>query len=355
MADESAQEKTEEATPHRMRKALDDGQVAKSMELSSVAIVGFGFMTLFALGPMISDQMMSYMKHTFTNAPSMSVSAGSFVVILRDAMATFFMALGPFLLSMVVIGTLINISQVGIRFTTKPLEPKFDKLDPVAGLKRMFSVKVVVEYFRDIVKVLLVSYVAYTIIISDVMSFFELMDSSTERFAEQFGSLAVWLALKIAAALLALAVFDYAFQRQQHKKKMRMTKQEIKEESKDTDGNPALKAKIRQMQREMTRKRMMQDVPSADVVITNPTHFAIALKYDKDSMDAPTVVAKGQRIIAQRIKEIAREAGVPVIENKPLARSLFKVCEVGATIPEKLYKAVAEVLAYVYQLKGKSI
>ncbi len=355
MAKDDAQEKTEEATAHRMRKALEDGQVAKSMELSSVAVIALSFMTLYALGPMIAERTMAFMTHTFVAAPTMSINHGSFVTLFRDSLVSFFIAIGPFMLALVVIGTLINVSQVGIRFTTKPLEPKFDKLDPIAGLKRVFSSKTLVEYFRDIIKVLLISYVAYTIIVSDVMSFFELMDSPAEHFAAQFGTLAVWLALKLAASLLTLAVFDFAFQRYQHKKKMRMSKQEIKEESKDTDGNPVLKSRIRQVQREMARKRMMQDVPTADVVITNPTHYAIALKYDKSSMEAPTVIAKGQRLVAQRIKEIAREAGVPVIENKPLARSLFKVCEIGATIPAKLYKAVAEVLAYVYQLKGKEI
>ncbi len=355
MSKDEAQEKTEEATPHRIRKSREDGQVAKSMELSSVAIVGLGFLTMFALGPMVIDQMKELMTHTFTTAPSVHLNAGSFVLVLRDTVVTFFVTIGPFMLSMVVIGTLINISQVGIRFTTKPLEPKFDKLDPIAGFKRVFSSKVVVEYIRDIVKVLLVGYVAYVIITDDVMDFFELMDSPTERFAQQFGSLALLLALKIAASLLTLAVFDFAFQRFQHKKKLRMTKQEIRDESKDTDGNPVLKGRIRQAQRDLARKRMMQDVPTADVVITNPTHFAIALKYDKSSMEAPTVVAKGQRLIAQRIKELARESGVPVIENKPLARTLFKVCEIGATIPAKLYKAVAEILAHVYQLKGKEV
>jgi flagellar biosynthesis protein FlhB len=355
MAKDEAQEKTEEATPHRMRKSRDDGQVAKSMELSSVAIVGLGFMSMIALGPMVVDKMKEFMTHTFVTAPSTSVTAGSFVTIFRDSVVSFFLTIGPFMLSMIVIGVLINISQVGVRFTTKPLEPKLDKLDPIAGLKRVFSGKVVVEYLRDVVKVLLVAYVAYVIITDDVMNFFELMDSPTERFAQQFGSLALLLALKIVASLLTLAVFDFAFQRFQHKKKMRMTKQEVRDESKDTDGNPVLKGRIRQAQRELAQRRMMQDVQTADVVVTNPTHYAVALKYDKTSMEAPTVVAKGQRLIAQRIKEIAREAGVPVIENKPLARSLFKVCEIGAPIPAKLYKAVAEVLAHVYQLKGKEV
>jgi len=355
MAEESSQEKTEEATAHRLKKALDDGQVAKSMELSSVAIVGLGFMAMIALGPFVVDKSKEFMTHTFTMAPTTSLNVGAFVTVFRDSLVSFFLTIGPFMLAMVVIGVLINISQVGVRFTTKPMEPKFDKLDPIAGFKRVFSGKMAVEYLRDIIKVLLVSYLAYIIISHDVMDFFELMDSPTERFASQFGSLALLLALKVAAGLMVLAIFDFAFQRYEHKKKLRMTKQEIKEESKDTDGNPVLKGRIRQAQREMARKRMMQDVPTADVVVTNPTHFAVALKYDKSSMEAPTVVAKGQRLIAQRIKELAREHGVPVIENKPLARSLFKVCEIGSTIPAKLYKAVAEVLAYVYQLKGKDI
>lgn len=355
MAEDSSQEKTEQATPHRLRKALEDGQVAKSMELSSVAIVGLGVVAMMALGPLVVNRSKAFMTHTFSMAPTVSLSGGSFVGLFRDSLVSFFLTIGPFMLAMMVIGVLINISQVGVRFTTKPLEPKFDKLDPIAGFKRVFSGKLAVEYARDVIKVLLVSYLAYVIISHDVMKLFDLMDSSTERFANQYGSLALLLALKVAGGLLVLAMFDFAFQRYEHKKKLRMTKQEVKDESKDTEGNPLLKGRIRQAQKDMARKRMMQDVPTADVVVTNPTHYAVALKYDKETMDAPTVVAKGQRLIAQKIKELARKHGVPVIENKPLARSLFKVCDVGSMIPAKLYKAVAEVLAYVYQLKGKEI
>lgn len=277
------------------------------------------------------------------------------VTLFRDSIASFFITVGPFLAAMVVIGLFVNIAQVGFRFSTKPLEPKFEKLNVFEGAKRFFKAKIFFEFTRDCFKVLLVSYLGFLFISQDVNDFFLLVDSSTQQFANQFGILALLLAMKISGALLLLAILDFAFQRHTYKKDMRMTKQEVKEESKDTDGNPQMKSRIRQVQREMSQRRMMQDVKAADVIITNPTHISVALKYDKDEMAAPQVVAKGQRLIALRIREIAKEHGIPLVENKPLARSLFKLCDIGSIVPAKLFKAVAEILAHVYQLKGKSI
>ena len=353
MSKDTAQEKTEQATPHRLQKALEEGKVFKSQELSSVGVLSLGFLALYTLGPMVVTHTTDFMRHILSQAPLMSLSQSSIVGVFRDGLANFFLTIGPFLVVMVVIGALVNVAQVGFRFSAKPLEPKFDKLDLVEGFKRFFKSKILIDSARDMIKIIVVCLLGYWIIADDVPGFVQLMDTSTEQFARQFGVLSLLLAMKISGALLVLAIFDYAHQRYQYHKDMRMTKQEIKEESKDTLGNPLLKSRIRQAQMEMSRQRMMQDVPTADVVVTNPTHFAVALKYDRETMDAPLVVAKGQRLIAQKIKEIAREAGVPIVENKPLARSLFKLCDIGSTVPAKLYKAVAEVLAYVYQLKGE--
>ncbi|MFQ5607822.1 MAG: flagellar biosynthesis protein FlhB [Candidatus Zixiibacteriota bacterium] len=350
---DSAQEKTEQATPNRLRKALEEGKVSKSQELSSVAVMGLGFLALYAMGPLIVHETTNVMRHVFSQAPLMSLGPASFTVFFRDNVASFFITVGPFLLVMVLIGALINVSQVGFRFSAKPLEPKFEKLNPFEGLKRLFKPKTLVEFARDSIKVLLVLFLGYTIIASDAPNFLELVDSSTYDFAREFGLLALLLVMKIAGVMLILAIFDFAYQRYDYKKELRMSKQEVKEESKDTEGNPELKSRVRQVQRDMARKRMMSEVPSADVVITNPTHIAVALKYDRDMMEAPTVVAKGQRLIAERIKEIARASGVAVVENKPLARSLFDLCTVGMAIPMSLYKAVAEILAQVYQMQNR--
>lgn len=352
---DTAQEKTEEATPHRLRKALEEGKVAKSQELSSVAVISLGFLALYAMGPAIVEETTKVMRHLFSQAPLMNIGQSSFIAIFQDNVAAFFLTIGPFLVVMVVIGALVNIAQVGVRFTTKPLEPKFDKLNPLEGLKRLFKPKTAVELVRDVIKVILIVSLGYTIIAQDVQDFMLMVDMSTAEFARSFGILALLLAMKISAVMLILAIFDFAYQRYNYKKELRMTKQEIKDESKDTDGNPELKSRIRQVQREAARKRMMSEVPTADVVVTNPTHIAVALKYDKGQMDAPTVVAKGERLIAERIKELARACGVPVIENKPLARSLFDMCRVGMSIPADLFKAVAEILAHVYQVQKREI
>ncbi len=352
---DTAQDKTEEATPHRLRKALEEGKVAKSQELSSVAVIGLGFLALYAMGPNVVEETTKVMRYMFSQAPLMSLGHASFVTVFRNNVASFFVTIGPFLVVMVVIGALVNMAQVGIRFSAKPLEPKFDKLNPLEGLKRLFKPKTAVEFVRDVIKVILIVSLGYLIITNDVQDFMLLVDTSTAEFAKSFGILALLLAMKISGVMLILAILDFAYQRYNYKKELRMTKQEIKDESKDTDGNPELKSRIRQVQREAARKRMMSEVPTADVVVTNPTHIAVALKYDKEQMDAPTVVAKGERLIAQRIKDLARACGVPVIENKPLARSLFEMCRVGMAIPTELFKAVAEILAHVYQVQKKEI
>ena len=352
---DTAQEKTEEATAHRLRKALEEGKVAKSKELSSVGVISLGFLALYAMGPTIAEETMKVMRHMFTQAPLMDFNQLSLITIFRDNVGGFFVAIGPFMVVMVVIGAMVNIAQVGVRFTAKPLEPKFDKINPIEGFKRLFKPKTAVEFVRDVIKVTLIVSLGYLIITHDIQEFMLLVDVPTAQFAASFGLFALLLAMKISGVMLILAIFDFAYQRYNYKKEMRMTKQEIKDESKDTDGNPELKSRIRQVQREAARKRMMSEVPTADVVVTNPTHIAVALKYDKELMNSPTVVAKGQRLIAQRIKELALSCGVPVIENKPLARSLFDMCEVGVSIPATLFKAVAEILAHVYQLQKREI
>jgi flagellar biosynthesis protein FlhB len=210
-----------------------------------------------------------------------------------------------------------------------------------------------VSMIRDTLKLFLLGFVAYKVIASEADKFFLLADMAIPQMAATIGKLAVVIAVKIGAAMLAIAALDYLYQKYEFEKSIRMSRQEIKDEFRDTEGSPQTKARIRQIQREMARKRMMQDVTSADVVVTNPIHLAVALKYDPDRMSAPFVVAKGERLIAARIKQIAIENDIPVLEDVPLARALFKMCEIGQMVPHNLYRAVAEVLAYVYRLKGK--
>jgi flagellar biosynthetic protein FlhB len=355
MADESFQERTEKASPRRRQKAREEGRVARSTELNSALMICLGFLTLFAAGPYMAGQARTLMQYTMANAPTIAASDPTFIKLFGDNVVKFFLILMPAFAAMIVIALGANIAQVGFQVTTKAIEPKFDKLDVVKGLKRLVSVRSAVTGARDTIKLLLIGFVAYKILKSEFDGFFLLPDMEVSQLAVTMGKLALGVALKIGIVIFVLAVLDYAYQKYEFEKSIRMSKQEMKDEFKETEGNPQLKARVRQIQREMSRRRMAQEVPTADVVITNPTHIAVALKYDPDQMSAPHVVAKGERLIAQKIKEIALAHGIPVIEDRPLARALFKMCDVGQAVPGTLYRAVAEILAYVYRLKGKAV
>jgi flagellar biosynthetic protein FlhB len=290
-----------------------------------------------------------------SNAPMIAVSDPTFLKVLSDAMLKFFSLVAPLFAVMVVVALGINVAQVGFKISTKSLEPKLDKLDVIKGLKRFISTKSLVDLVKSVLKLVIIGYVAYKGISHEFISFFDLPDMTIAQIAISMGELALWLGLKIGAVILAIAILDYMFQRYEFEKSIRMSKHDIKDEHKDTEGNPLIKSRTRQLQRDMARNRMMEEVPKADVVITNPTHVAVALQYDVEASNAPIVIAKGERLVAQKIKEIAREHNIPVIEDRPLARALFKLCDVGQMVPANLYRAVAEVLAYVYRLKKTGV
>jgi len=355
MPEESFQERTEKATPRRRQKAREEGRVARSQELNSAVLLCLGITAIYFLGPALAVQLKQYMTYLFTEAPGMVVTPDTTVGFFTSTITTFFLLLGPIFVVLLVIAYSVNVLQVGILFTSKPLEPKLDKLNIVNGIKRLVSVRSMVELIRDIIKVTLIAIVGYISIKSQLNSFFLLSDQSVGLFAGVMSKQALMVALQIGAVMLILALLDYAYQKYDFEKNIRMSKQEIKEEMKDYEGSPQTKARIRRIQREMSNRRMMREIPKADVVITNPTHLAVALKYNQSEMEAPMVVAKGERLLAEKIKEIATEANVPIVENKPLARSLFSMCEVGSYVPSQLYRAVAEVLAYVYRLKSEKV
>jgi len=353
MPEQDFQERTEKATRRRREKARERGQVARSLELNSAAVICLGFLTLYLMGPYVGTKIMELMSHTMSNAPAIASSDPTFLTIFTDNMMRFFAILLPVFAVMTVVAFGINIAQVGFMVTPKAMEPKFDKLNLAKGVKRILSLKSLVQLVRDSLKLVIVGFVAYLAIKSKFESFFLLPDQTIAQLAISMGKLALVLALEIGLVILALAVLDYLYQKYEFEKSIRMSRQELKDEYKDTEGSPQLKARVRQLQREMSHSRMMKAVPTADVVVTNPTEIAVALRYDPKETNAPYVVAKGERLIAQKIRETAQEHGVPVVENKPLARALFKMCDVGQMIPMNLYRAVAEVLAYVYRLKGK--
>ena len=354
MAEEQFQERTEKATPRRREKAREEGRVARSQELNSAAILSLGVLVLYFLGPTLVTQLKEFMTYSFSEAPLISVTNDSLLAIFSSKVWTFFVIIAPIFAILAVVAYGVNVVQVGVMFTTKPLEPKADKLNIASGLKRMFSARSLFTLVRDVLKLALISFVGYKAVTANIDGFFLLSDNSVSVFAGAMGKTALMTTLQISAVILILAILDYAYQKYDFEKNIRMSKQDIRDEFKNSEGSPQIKSRVRQIQREMSRKRMMQEIPKADVVVTNPTHLAVALKYNPEEMEAPLVVAKGERLVAQRIKEIAAEHDIPVVENKPLARALFQMCDIGSHVPAKLFRAVAEVLAYVYRIKDEA-
>ena len=353
MPDESFQEKNEQATPRRREEARNQGQVARSAELSSVAILLAGLMALSGMGAFMYRGLAQFTTHMLTDGFTIQLDPANTPAYIWDWAGTTTQVAAPLLVVLTAVALLINYAQVGAVFTGKPLMPKFDRINPLSGVTRLFSMHGLVELAKGLFKIAIIVYITYLTIANEAVNYIRFLDMEVGQIFALSGELILKLGYRILMALLVLSVLDYAFQRWEFEKSLRMSKQEIKEEFKQQEGDPHVRARIRSLQREMSRRRMMDDVPKADVVVTNPTHLAVALRYDPEAMAAPQVVAKGQRLMAQKIKEMAREAGVPLVEDKPLARALFKAAQVGDTVPEELFKAVAQVLAFVYQLKRK--
>lgn len=350
------QEKTEPATPKRRQEAREKGQVAKSIEVNSTAILVIGLLFLYFYGPQMMMKGQQYMRILFENITAIHVDADNLqgylgMLFLKSA----FIVL-PFMLVILVIGLAVNFGQVGFMITGEPLLPKWNKVNPLSGFKRIFASKrSIVELAKNIFKLILISVIAYYTIKGEVENYIPLMDKSPYNIFSFVAWETFEVTMKILMVFLFIAMLDFAFQKYDFEESIKMTKQEVKDDLKQMEGDPQVKARIRSIQREQARKRMMQEVPEADVVITNPTMLAIAVKYDMTTMDAPVVVAKGARLIAEKIRKIAEENGIPIVQDKPLARALFKAVEVGDQIPEEFFHAVAEILAYVYKLKSKRV
>lgn len=353
MPEESFQERTEKATPKRIREAREKGQVARSQDLSAVLVMICGLAALMALGPAMSRELRGLLTWTLSDSAKFVIDPSTAQDFFVKVGWVFVKATAPIILALTVIAFGSSYLQVGNVFSNTALEPKFDKLNPVTGAKNLLKVKSLVTVARDVLKLALIAIVAYYAIKKEIPALVTFPQMGAGEIGASMISASVRIAFKILLALLILALLDFAYQRFDYMKGLRMSHQDIKEEFKTTEGDPLTRGRIRSIQREQARRRMMQEVPKADVVITNPTHLAVALKYDANEMDAPTVIAKGERLVALAIKKIALEAGIPVVENKPLAQALFKTVEIGMQVPGHLYRMVAEVLAYVYSLKGK--
>lgn len=348
-----AGEKTEKATPKKRQDTRKKGQVAKSMDVSGAVVLLSSFFCLLIFGGYMKDHLIRLFKDVLLNRMNMTLSVDNVVLLLGEYGIDILIMLAPLLAAVMVMALAANLVQVGFLLTGEPLKMKLSKLDPIKGFKNIFSMKSLVEFLKTIFKLLIIGYLVYTTLWGQKEEMSDLSLVSVEAILYYTAGMTLSLGLKIGVALFILSIVDYMFKRYDHEKEIRMSKQDIKDEYKKMEGDPLIKGKIRERQRRMALQRMMQEIPKADVIITNPTHFAVALQYDGSSMEAPQIIAKGQDYVALRIREIAKEHGVMIMENKPLARALYSRAEIGDQIPADLFQAVAEVLSYVYKLKGK--
>lgn len=352
-------EKTEEPTTKKLEDARKDGQVAKSKEIGNA----FGILALFVtlqvyLGTMgtsfiegfhaVYDQIPDMVRMYNGELPTASV-----LTLIRSMMFRLLLLILPILLVAFAVAFICDVVQVKWKPTSKPMQPKFSKLSPLKGFKRIFSANSLVELLKAALKLVVIGYVVYSYLRGRLSEIYILYDIALNRAIGLIGEIVIDLGIRIAAVYMIIAFLDFAYQKYKFKQDMKMTKQEVKDEFKNQEGDPQIKGKQRQRMREASMRRMMQQLPEADVVITNPTHYAVAIKYDPDKYDAPYVLAKGEDYLAQRIKDIARENDIEIVENKPLARMLYANVDIGELVPPELYQAVAEVLAFVYHLKGK--
>jgi len=347
------QEKTERATPKKREDARKKGQVAKSREASSVAVLLAGLVFFWFGSSGMVEQMMALTRWLLVRSARFNLDSSNILSLSTDLVYRILVLILPLFLAGLFMGLLVNYLQVGFVLSAESVQPKFSKIDPIQGFTRLFSLKSLVELVKSVFKIFIVGFVVYLVIRGEVERFVLLVDQSAGGILLYIGGVAFKIVLSVCLVLIALALFDYVYQKWEFEKDLRMTKQEVKDESKQSEGDPLIKARIRRLQRDAARKRMMANVPKADVVITNPTHLAVALVYDQARMSAPKVVAKGAGFIAEHIRDIARKNNVSIVNNKPLAQVLYKKVDVDEMIPANLYRAVAEVLAFVYGIKGK--
>ncbi len=350
MAEDSGGEKSLPASQTKIQKAREDGNVPKSQDLGSAWSLLVALIALWYLGPDLFQNMLDATRHYFANFAHVEMGPDTFHLLGLDAMQRMAIILLPFAIAVTVAGLALNVIQVGFLFSPKAIQPKLERLNPLAGFKKFFSGRSAFELLKSVLKLTVVSIIVYYTIRDrwgELVSTMHLFPAAMTVVVAKLVGL-VWF--RSVLAMLVLGILDYGFQRWQYGRDLMMTVQEAKEEMKQLEGDPRIKQRIRQIQRQMAMKRMMAEVPEADVVITNPIRFAVALRYDVNTMEAPVVVAKGARLLAKRIREIAEEHDVPIVEKPELARALFKNIDVGQSVPEHLFRAVAEVLAFVYKI-----
>lgn len=350
MADPS---KTEKPTPKRIADARKKGNVAKSQDMNSAVILMTASLLIYFSWPPLAKAVQTLMVERFARFPEQDLTVDYLMVLVMQAAQAVGPVLAPILLALLLVGVVSNFLQVGRLLSFETLKPKVEKLNPVNGLKRLFSLRSTVEAIKGLLKIALVGWICYAVISDRYVELATAYGAGLLGLGTLIGSTAWSIAWRAILALLVLGLVDLIYQRYEWTKNLKMTKQEVKDEMKQAEGSPEVKSEIKKRQRKMAQQRMMSEVPKASVVITNPTHFAVAVQYERETMEVPLVVAKGTDLVAKRIRQVAEEAGVPMVENKPIARALYKQVEVGDEIPPELYAAVAEILVAVQRASRK--
>lgn len=345
-----AGEKTEKATPKKRQDERKKGKVAKSQDINTAFILLFSFITLIVFGSSMKNRMTAFFEHTFTEYIHWEITKNTVHQLFIEATLEAAQMIAPIMLVGIVAGLAANLMQIGFLFTTESMKFDLKKIDPIQGAKKIFSIRALVELLKSLLKIAFIGTITFMVIWMYKDDMMMLAFKNIDNALAFFGKVTVIMGISATIALLFLAVFDYAYQRYDFEKNMKMSKQDIKDEYKNMEGDPFIKSKRKEKQRQIAMQRMMSEVPTADVVITNPTHYAIAIKYNEEKANAPYIVAKGADYTALKIKEIAKKNDVVTVENRQLARSLYDAIEIGDVIPEQFYQAVAEILAYVYRL-----
>jgi len=354
MAENDGQELSEQPTQKRLTDSREKGKVAKSVEINSLAVFGAGLLMIFITQKFIGDRIAQYSYTIFNSLDILTLNKSTIQNFAKESFFFFIVTIAPILGTIFVIALVAGIAQSGLRFTFKPMIPNFKKFNPVNGIKKVIiSTNSIIELTKSLAKLLIIGGFTYSILSELIMNSPMLAQLSITEIVNYLINEATKLLWRIVLVYAVIAAVDFIYQKYKYKKDLMMTKHEVKEETKQQEGDPQIKQKIRRLQFQSAKSRMMKNVPKADVVITNPTHYAVALMYDMQNDAAPKVLAKGVDELAQRIKKIAVENGIPLHEDRELARALYKVCDVGEAIPSKLFKAVAQILAYVYKLKNK--
>lgn len=349
-----AGEKTEKGTDKKRLDSRKKGQVLKSQDVTSAIVLLSVFLYLFFASGFMKDRFFVFFTQTFTEyVPITNIDVDSIMAIYLDMLIAMAFILLPIMVVAMVAAIVGNLLQFGLLFTAEPLKLDLKKIDPIKGLKRIFSIRAIVELMKSILKISFIGTATFLIVWTNLDQVLSLAFKSPWDALVTVGQLTALMGITASFTLLFISILDFIYQKYDYEKNLRMSKQDVKDEHKNSDGDPIIKSRIKQRQREMAMRRMMQEIPDADVVITNPTHFAIALKYDEENMDAPVIVAKGADFVAQKIKLIAKENGIVTVENRQLARSLYDQVEIGDRIPDEFFKAIAEILAYVYRIERK--